>query len=175
VSVRRTTALLAVLLLAGAQTSRSHQLAGPRSESLAGLLVGHWSLVSFAVVSGDVTEYPFGPEAVGEIRYDPAGHMAVQIMKTGREPFAVSDHAGGTPTEVSAAFGGYVAYYGRYSVDEGAGVVIHHVSASMFPNWTGSEQRRQVVIDGDRLTLSTPPTLFQGRQRVQRFTWKRLE
>jgi hypothetical protein len=174
-SAQRTTALLVLLLLAPGQVSRSDQPAAPGSKSLAALLVGHWSLVSFEVVSGELTEYPFGPDAVGEIRYDPAGHMAVQIMKTGRKPFAASDHAGGTAAEVSAAFGGYVAYYGSYSVDERAGVITHHVSGSMFPNWTGSEQRRQIEIDGDRLILSTPPIQFLGRQRVQRFTWKRLE
>lgn len=35
-------------------------------------------------------------------------------------------------------------------------------------NWVGSQQRREAFLEGDRLTLSTPPMLFQDRQRVLR-------
>jgi hypothetical protein len=100
--------------------------------ALGSRLVGHWSLVSFETVSGGRVECPFGPGAVGEITYDAAGHVAVQIMKTGRSLFASGDQAAGTVEEVSAAFTGYVAYYGTYSADERASVVTHHLAASMF-------------------------------------------
>ncbi len=175
-SVNRTTkALLVLLLLTGAQSSRSTQAAPPASGPLTKLLIGHWKLVSFEATSDGATEHPFGPDATGEIRYDPAGHMSVQIMRSGRKPFAAGDQAGGTTDEVAEAFTGYVAYYGSYSVDEEAGTVIHHLSGSMFPNWVGSDQRRKVLMNGDRLILSTPPTLFQGKQRIFRLTWARVE
>lgn len=167
--------ILVLLLVAVVHASEGSQAAAPVSQPLGARLVGHWSLVSFETVSGGRVEYPFGPGAVGEIRYDAAGHVAVQIMKTGRSLFASGDQAAGTVEEVSAAFTGYLAYYGTYSVDERASVVTHHLAASMFPNWVGSEQRREVSFEGDRLTLSTPPTLFQGKARVFRLVWRRLE
>ncbi len=172
---RTTTSVLVLLLVAVVQGSEGTQAAAPESQPLGARLVGHWSLESFEALSDGSAEYPFGPGAVGQITYDRAGHMAVQIMKSGRRPFASGDQAAGSVEEVSAAFTGYVAYYGTYSVDERAGVVTHHIAASMFPNWVGSEQQREVLLEGDRLTLSTPPTLFQGRQRVFRLAWKRLE
>ena len=58
----------------------------------------------------------------------------------------------GRPDEVSAAFHGYVAYYGSYKVDEGARVVTHRLKGSR-----------------------TPPLPFQGMDRVFRAIWKRLE
>ncbi len=176
VKVARTMRSILVLLLAVVvHSSERTQAAPPESQALAARLVGHWSLVSFEAVTGGHSEYPFGPDALGQITYDAAGHVAVQIMKSGRRPFVSGDQAAGTVEEVAAAFTGYVAYYGSYSVDERAGVVTHHLTASMFPNWVGSEQRREVLLKGDQMTLSTPPTLFQGRQRVLRLVWKRLE
>jgi len=142
---------------------------------LAPRLVGHWTLVSFEIVSGGQTDYPFGRDPIGRITYDATGHMAVQIMNAGRPAFTSDDQAAGTAGEVSAAFHGYVAYYGTYSVDEDARVVTHRLTGSLFPNWIGSEQRREIVLEGDRLTLSTPPMLFQGKDRVFRALWKRLE
>lgn len=144
------------------------QLLGPR-------LVGHWSLVSFEAAGGNATEFPLGRDVSGQVVYDAAGHMAVQIMKLGRPSFASGDQGAGTAAEVSAALQGYIAYFGTYVVDERARVVTHRIAGSLFPNWVGSEQRREIVLEGDRLTLSTPPTLFQGKQRVFRLVWKRME
>jgi len=145
------------------------------AQTLASRLVGHWSLLSVEVVTGQDTEYPFGRDASGVISYDAAGHMAVQIMQANRPLFASGDQAAGTPTELAAAVSGYVAYFGTYTVDEGAKVVTHHLAGSLFPNWVGTSQRRDVLLDGDQLTLSSQPIAFQGRQRVFRIVWKRRE
>ncbi len=61
---------------------------------------------------------------------------------------------------------------GTYSVDERVGVVTHHLAASMFPNWVGSEQRREVLFEGDLLTASPPipgvgRRLWRQRQKSQ--------
>ena len=50
------------------------------------------------------------------------------------------------------------------SLNEAAGVVVHHLEWSLFPNWTGTGQRRFFAIAGDRLTLTTPPFQRNGRQ-----------
>ena len=137
------------------------------------LLVGHWTLVSFEVVKGDEIEYPWGRDVSGVLTYTEAGHMDVQIMQGDRPRFASDDVAGGTFAEMSAALVGYSAYFGTYSVDESAGVVIHRVTGSLFPNWVGTEQRREIDLRGDRLTLSSPPILYKGEMRSFRVVWKR--
>ena len=90
-------------------------------QSLRARLIGRWTLISFEEGSGLDTGYPLGREATGQIVYDAAGNMAVQIMKADRAAFASGDQGVGTMAELSAALGGYVAYCGTYSVDEPRG------------------------------------------------------
>ena len=141
---------------------------------LSARLVGHWSLVSFEAVGDGLTEYPFGPDPVGDLTYDRAGRMAVQVMKKGRRHFESGDQDVGTLEELSAAVTGYAAYFGTFSVDEKAAAITHHVTASLFPNWVGTDQQRSALLEGDRLTLSTTTTV-QGRERIYRVVWKRAE
>jgi Lipocalin-like domain len=89
--------------------------------------------------------------------------------------FASGDQEDGTVEELTAAFKGYAAYYGTYSVDELAGVITHHVDASMFPNWVGTDQRREAVLEGSRLTLSTRLPWHEGKEWLFRLVWRRLE
>ena len=52
-----------------------------------------------------------------------------------------------------AAFDGYTAYYGTYTVDEAHRTIIHHVEASLYPNWVGTEQRRLFEFSEGKLIL----------------------
>lgn len=147
---------------------------GP-SESLRSKLVGQWTLLSFEIVNGAEVDYPMGRDVSGVITYGHTGQMTAQLMQRNRPPFASDEVAGATLAELSAAMSGYTAYFGTYSVDEVAGIVTHHVTGSLFPNWVGTEQPRKVVFDGDQLTLSSQPILFKGQMRVFRAVWKRKE
>ena len=48
---------------------------------------------------------------------------------------------------------GYDSYFGRYTVDEKAGTVTHHVEGSLFPEDLGQDWVRPFTLEGDRLTL----------------------
>jgi hypothetical protein len=145
----------------------------PRQRTLREQLIGHWTLVSLAAVNGSDVEYPMGQDIEGVITYEQTEHMATQIMRHDRPRFASGDMDRGSLAELSAAVAGYTAYFGTYSVDESAAVVTHHVKGSLFPNWVGTEQRREVVLDRDHLTLTSQPILFGGKTRVFRVVWKR--
>jgi hypothetical protein len=145
----------------------------PRQDSLREQLIGHWSLVSLAALNGSDIEYPMGQDIEGVLTYERTDHMAMQIMRYDRPRFASGDMDRGTPAELSAAVTGYSAYFGTYSVDESAAAVTHYVKGSLFPNWVGTEQRREIVLDGGRLTLTSQPILFEGKMRVFRAVWKR--
>ena len=147
----------------------------PLQGSLREQLIGHWTLVSLAALNGGDVEYPMGYDIEGVITYEETGHMAMQIMRHDRPRFASGDMGGGTPAELSAAITGYSAYFGTYSVDESAGVVAHYAKRSLFPNWAGTEQRHEVVLDGGSLTLTSQPILCQGKTRVFRAVWKHDE
>jgi hypothetical protein len=145
----------------------------PRERSVRDQLIGHWTLESLAAVNGSEIEYPMGQDIEGVLTYDAADHMATQIMRHGRPGFVSGDMDGGTPAELSAALTGYTAYFGTYSVDDAASSVTHYVKGSLLPNWVGTEQVREIVFDGDRLTLTSPPILFRGQKRLFRAIWRR--
>ena len=111
---------------------------------------GRWS-------DGRVT-YPYGAQPGGMLVYDGAGSFAGQIMAQGRPDFATGNLLKGSDGEVRAAFEGYVAYYGSYSVDENEGLMLHQVEGSFFPNWIGERQVRKFEFTDDgRLELRTLP------------------
>ena len=52
----------------------------------------------------------------------------------------------------------YVAYWGTYTVDAQAGVVIHHVMSDISNGYAGTDQRRPFSHDGDRLVIGDGKT-----------------
>ena len=145
------------------------------SRDIASEFVGAWRLVSYsAVTSGGEMFYPMGPDARGSIVYDAGGRMAVQLGDPGRAAFASGDPGAATDSEVRAAFDGYLAYFGTYTVDAGRGAVVHHLEMSLDPNWIGGDQVRYFDLRGDRLTLKSPPMLVGGVERLLTVVWERL-
>ena len=145
------------------------------SSDIASEFVGTWRLISYtAVTSGGETIYPMGRNAQGRLTYEAGGRMAVQLGDPDRRAFAASDFRAGTDAELRAAFGGYLAYYGSYTVDVDRGVVVHHLEMSWFPNWIGGDQVRYFDLQAGRLTLKTPPMVIAGVEQVSSLVWERL-
>ena len=140
-------------------------------------LVGTWKLVSIEERDAEgrlVTPLDYGPEPIGMLMYDATGHMSVHAMRRGRPRLATDDVHLATPEQAKAAFIGYGAYFGTYTVDERAGLVVHHVQGSLIPNWEGSEQQRRFTISGDKLVLEPPEIQAAGEKRTRRLVWQRL-
>ena len=138
-------------------------------------VMGTWKLISleYRRADGEVF-YPMGANAVGWISYSAEGRMAVQIMKPDRPRFSTSDFLGGTMEEKLAAYEGYIAYLGTYTVDENEGYVVHHVEGSLFPNWIGSAQKRFFTVEGDRLLLKSAPFMARGGEITAYVIWARI-
>jgi hypothetical protein len=135
---------------------------------------GAWRLVSYeSHDSAGHTEYPWGRNAVGRLSYDALGHMSALMMKPGRPPFASQDLRRGTDVEVRAAFDGFIAYWGTYTVDSTKHTVAHHVQGASYPNWVGGDQLRYYKFDASRLVLSTPPIQIDGRPLISVLVWER--
>jgi hypothetical protein len=105
--------------------------------------------------------------------YDAAGNMSVHIMRRDRPRFAVADRLGGTPEQIQAAFRGYLAYFGTYTVDEEKRAVTHHIEGCLLPNWVGVDQVRFFELSDNRLTLRTPPLMIGGAEAVGHIVWER--
>jgi hypothetical protein len=135
--------------------------------------VGTWRLVSFELRKADgEVSYPFGQDAVGYIMYSQDGYMSVAFMPANRPRFAVGDIMGGTMEEKAAAAETYVSYCGKYEIQEDK--VVHHIEVSFFPNWIGVDQERFYSLDGDRLSLFTPPLLVGGMEQTGYLVWERV-
>jgi hypothetical protein len=134
--------------------------------------VGVWRLVSVEFHRGDQITYPWGDNPIGYLMYLRNGYMSVQLMAAERQPFALGDSLNGTFEEYADAGKTYSGYCGTYEVREDA--IIHHVDVSFFPNWIGTQFIRYVKLEGDMLTLSTPPMLFEGLQQTVHLVWQKL-
>ena len=121
-------------------------------------LVGSWKLISFhSQDSSGQTAYPFGKDAQGRLIYEPDGRMAVQLMNPSRPGFTSDDPLVTSEAEVRAAFGGYTAYYGTYSVNPDEQTIVHHIEAALLPNWAGTDQLRQFRIRREVSDFEGPP------------------
>ncbi|MFN0113032.1 MAG: lipocalin-like domain-containing protein [Blastocatellia bacterium] len=113
-------------------------------------LIGTWKLMEFA---GTIDGQLVTPLNAGRLTYDASGQVSLHMMVKDRPKFASDKKRQSTKDEAKIAFDGYVAYFGRYRVDETAGVVIHSIEGSIFPNEIGKESIRFYELSGDRLTL----------------------
>jgi hypothetical protein len=106
--------------------------------------------------------HPWGTDVRGRLTYDRAGHVSLQIAKVGRERFASDDLETGTPAEIRCAWDSYHAWFGRFTVGLDEQSVIHHIEASLFPNWVGVDQMRLVTLEDDGLVLRSKPMPYGG-------------
>ena len=78
--------------------------------------------------------------------------MSLQMMRVGRKD-AISTPSNPADRSNARIITGYDSYFGRYTVDEKAGTVTHHVEGSLFPEDVGDDWVRPFTLDGDTLTL----------------------
>jgi len=117
------------------------------------------------VVDDKVVGYPLGENASGFIAYHPIGFMSVNISAPNRVRIATEDPFAGDPKLLAVDAKGYLSYCGPFSIVS-ENEVIHHLKLCSFENWVGTDQHRyaQLDLNKDTLTLSTAPTLTQGRK-----------
>jgi hypothetical protein len=112
-------------------------------------------LVSFTAhdVGAGVDRHPLGSAPRGLITYTADGHMSAQLA--------------------DADMGDYVAYGGRFDVDERTATLHHDVTMSTMPELLAQPQFRQASVDGDLLTLSATTTDEAGATTLATLVWRR--
>ena len=136
-------------------------------------LIGTYRLLGMEHFTADgEVGMPFGEHPTGLIMYTPEGYMSAILMQGGRPNFAEGDILAGRDDERIAAFASASAYAGRYEVvgDQ----IIHHLEATTYPNWSGTDQPRHFELTETHLTLFPPEMLMQGKIRRGRVRFERI-
>lgn len=139
--------------------------------------IGAWRLLSFELRGSDGTiTLPFGENPHGMIIYTESGRFSAQLMRGDRPHCALEDQMHATAAEAEAAFKGCISYYGSYTFQPDKSMVRHHVEGALFPNWEGRTLPRFCRLSGNRLELSTPPTVWGGGGTIVGvIEWERIE
>jgi hypothetical protein len=127
----------------------------PPAATAATRLVGTWQLMTRTVRREDgttIVDPVLGEKPIGRLVYDPSGAMSLQMMRVGRKN-AISTPADPRDQANPRVVLGYDSYFGRYTVNEKAGTVTHHVEGSLFPEDLGDDWVRPFTLEGGRLTL----------------------
>jgi hypothetical protein len=138
-------------------------------------IIGTWRLVSMTYKDRDGKDvHFFGEQPLGVLTYDPNGIINVQFMKKRRDNFASDAYGTGSADEITQAFKSYQAYFGSYFEKE-PGVIVHKIEGCIFPNWSGKEEIRYARIEGNKLTLTTPPTRVGDQEISVDAVWQRVQ
>jgi hypothetical protein len=138
-------------------------------------LLGAWHLKSYSVKKQNNHPLPlWGEYAGGLLIYLPNGYMSVQVSNKDRPAFEKGDFLAGSIEEITSAFEGYTAYYGKFEYQPDNQLVCHYVDQSVFPNWCGVTHKRYVELSNSQLTLSTPPILINGELCTMQMFWQRI-
>ena len=147
-------ALLLLIPAVGAQQAADE-------EAVKAQLLGSWRLVRFNAISedGEVVRRPY---SVGRIDYQATGLMNAQLMP---EDWGDSSGAG-------SAGAGYIAYFGRFSVDPERAAVVHHVEGAYSRGMLGQSMSRyyEFADGGDTLFLE----VRNNGRTTARLRWARV-
>lgn len=135
-------------------------------------LVGTWTLERMRTTYDSGRKiYPLGEDAQGWLLYTSDGYMAAFLSRAGRPAFESGEMLSADDAEKVRAWDSFFSYCGRYEVrgDD----VVHHVEASLYPNWVGDAQVRTMHLEGDRLTLTTPPQKTRRGVQTSEVVWRR--
>ena len=133
--------------------------------------IGFWEIASMERRTESGETLPASQYAEGFILYTTSGHMAVHLMRPGRQPYVDTQP---TPEEVLAAMGSYTSYFGPVSLHAAEGYIVHHRIGHTNPSAIGSDAQRFYELTRDQLILKPPAAMVDGERVQSTITWHRL-
>ena len=135
-------------------------------------IVGRWNIVSwFQLYDDGRRQAPLGENLDGFIRYTPDGDMVCMIANADLPDFVSGGQWNASEAERAKAYSSMLAYAGKWRI-EGDGIV-HAVEQSLFPNWKGGDQRRQLRLEGEVLFIEARLEAGTAEARTAQLKWQR--
>jgi Lipocalin-like domain len=136
-------------------------------------LVGTWQHVANVNIATDGKRTDtFGPDPKGMAIFTADGRFMIINLRNDLPKFAANSRVQGTSEENAAIVRGSIALYGTYSVADKT--VSMKIDASTYPNWSGTESKRNILIfTGDEMKWSLAASI--GGQSQSEVTWKRMK
>jgi len=135
-------------------------------------LLGTWELVRWETSYDDGrTIYPMGEDAKGFIIYTTDGYMSAALFRGNRPNFETGEALTASDAEKVAGWDSYYSYGGPFEIDGDR--VIHTVAHTIYPNWLGGTQVREISFEGEHMILTTPPQKTRRGTQNSRVIWRR--
>ena len=139
-----------------------------QQKSLKEQVVGTWTAVSTTntAANGAKSEL-FGPNPKGLMIFESNGCFSLISLRSDLPKFGTNNRATGTADENKAVVQGSIAYFGAYSVNEVDKSFTVQIEGAIFPNWTGTAQKRGLSISRDELTFTNAAGSTGGVNEVK--------
>lgn len=154
--MKRSTRILAGVLPAVALVAASVMHDARAQASKVSPVVGVWKLVSTNNTGADGVKKTgsFGPNPQGMVIFTGSGHYASVNTRPDIPKFASDNRMKGTDAENKAVVQGSNASFGTYTLDKDGKTLTYHVQGGTWPSWNGTDQKRQVKVKGDEMTVT---------------------
>jgi hypothetical protein len=136
----------------------------PPSAGLATAILGFWQLVSredFDAAGHRNIDPILGADPLGVLCFAP-GRCAAQFSKQDRSDLAAAPGSAAPRANNSAAVNGYDAYFGRYTLNEGEGLVTVTLEAALSPMGVGQSYTRRIRVAAGVLLIQLDTTAADG-------------
>jgi hypothetical protein len=135
-------------------------------------LVGTWVATSNVSEQNGVKSNPYGSPPLGMLIFDADGHYGLILSRPDLPKFASNSRTNGSVEENKAAVQGTIAHFGRYVVGGPDKTITFKIETSTYPNFNGTEQKREFTLKGDELAY-TVPAFSGGGTAIS--SWKRVK
>jgi hypothetical protein len=115
----------------------------------------------------------YGSKGIGYLIYSASGHVTAMLSDPGRERWSSEDEP--TERDLRAIHDHFIAYCGRYEVNEQSGLVTHFLEMHVTPNFVGNVLVRRASLEGTQLMLRPLEEELPAGILEYTLKWRRAE
>lgn len=137
-------------------------------------IIGTWRLKSLEIwrKTGEVI-FPFGKAVKGLLIYQDNGYMSGIISGEGRPNVSAPATMGIPENERAAISQNFIAYAGKYSLEDNT--ILHDIEVSFIPNLMGNSSHGGMFsLNGDNLTITSKQLSLKDGDAQIKVLWRKV-